>query len=182
MSFQDNDTDISVNDTSDTDDSDISSSEESATESPRAKKNYRFHKRRLIPASDDISENDFQKDFRMSKRCFEKFYEEVGPCLPKGLSTNKRSLKPKERLLAFLLKVGPNTTDYVNAFASEICRESIRKNVDIVLKALQKRFIKKHLRRPTREEAKNEADHFHRKTGFPKMVYAAIDGTHIGVQ
>jgi hypothetical protein len=42
-------------------------------------------------------------------------------------------------------------------------------------------FVEDHILLPSSREALHEADLFHARSGFPKIVWGAIDGTHITI-
>ena len=55
-----------------------------------------------------MNDRVFKRNFRMSKSTFEVLFQTIVLCLPPGLSPNKKSIHPRERLLIFLAFVGGN--------------------------------------------------------------------------
>ena len=85
-------------------------------------------------------------------------------------------------MLVFLIKMRDDCGDPLNCFASEISTSKIYENTTIVLTAMKKNFIRKYMDpNPSKADAIREARLFHNRTGFPRLVFAAIDGTHIKV-
>ena len=101
------------------------------------------------------------------------------PFLFVGLSSNKKSIHPRERLLIFLFHVGHNPTYEVSSYAHDISVGVIHQSVAIVNNALHDYFVPRYLRFPTAKEAEDSAIKF-RDEGFPgKIIYGCLDGTHI---
>ena len=77
--------------------------------------------------------------------------------------------------------MGDDISDYTNEFASEIAHATIHDNDSVMITAFKKHFLEKYLTAPTEDQAIKEARLFHARTGFPKLIFAAVDGTHIKV-
>ena len=74
------------------------------------RKQYKFCNRRLLDATTPENMNDrkFKALFRMSRATFEVLFQMIVMYLPPGLSPNKKSIHPRERVLIFLAFIGGN--------------------------------------------------------------------------
>ena len=92
--------DSSTSNSDDSTDSDSSStsSESSGDEVP--KKKYRFKSRRF--RYEEVSDNEFRRLFRMSRRTFQRLLENVEELLPMGESTNGNFFKKRTKVIVTL--------------------------------------------------------------------------------
>jgi hypothetical protein len=74
----------------------------------RNRRNYNFGRKRILQKANASTDAMFQKLFRMQRTTFAALMDEVGHLFPPGLSTNGFSVKPEERMLAFLKFIGGN--------------------------------------------------------------------------
>jgi hypothetical protein len=67
-------------------------------------------------------------------------------------------------------------------FSYEFSTGSIVKSNKIIIDALFDKFVGRHIRFPTREEAIKEAKLFCEASDFPApIIWAALDGTHVRI-
>ena len=118
----------------------------------------------------------------MDPDTFEELLEICQPHLPIGSSRNGKSITPRERLLAFLHYLSGNGFTRHEAGKHRTSYGAIGQNVTLCIRALFEPLVKKFIKLPTEEQGRDEADLFHQKSRcvFPKCVFCAIDGTHIG--
>ncbi len=76
------------------------------------KRSYKFHDRRLLQKSREITDTSFKKYFRMNRDTFCDLLELVRTHLPDGYSTNGKSLKTEEKLLCFLMYISSNMKNW----------------------------------------------------------------------
>ena len=96
-----------------------------------------------------------------------------------GLSTNKKSIHPRERLLIFLFHVGHNPTYEVSGYSHDISYGVIQESIMVVSDVLYKYLVPNYIKTPTPQEAEASANKF-KEEGFPaKAIWACLDGTHI---
>ena len=99
-----------------------------------------------------------------------------------GRSNHGKNITPRERLLSFLLKMGDDMGDSQNEGWCEISKSRIHDNTNVVLTAMKEKFIEKYITpNPSLQDCVTEARLFNRRTGFPTMIFAALDGTHVKV-
>ena len=67
------------------------------------------------------------------------------------------------------------------AYAHDMAYGVIVESIQIVLDALHDNFVNEWVKLPNCKEALEEATRFNLISGFPPLIYAAIDGTHIPV-
>ena len=183
---------VSSNNTNVDSSPDYSSDECSATDSIKnsSKKTYhtkfiekyKFGKRRILSATSarKMSDRKFKKLFHITKPCFEFILSNVEAKYPRqGMSTNKKSLCPRERLLIFLFCVSGDVRSEHAAFAfdcsANVIKESIRESILVLFDEIVPKFI----RVPNTEEGMKEADLFHLLSEFPAIVWGVIDGSHV---
>ena len=108
-----------------------------------------------------------------------------------GSSTNGRSLRPAERLATFLYSMRSNNFNYFAGHANDLDESTVAKNTTVVVNALNPRvpgflgdrpsFVQRHIYIPGREKSLEDARNFGLSSGFPEIVWALVDGTHIEV-
>ena len=119
---------------------------------------------------------------RMTKATFLKLEDEILEFIPIGKSKNGKSLCPRERLMIFLWKMGANSYIPHDEVTWETSRGVLSQSIDIVQKAFfkdtreRKNFIQRNIYLPNEQEAWAEACEFNRRTSFPKIAFAAVDG------
>ena len=69
-----------------------------------------------------------------------------------------------------------HATDFLGMSQSSVCQ-----SIDECLTVFCEHFVPLYNVLPTEEEARGEADEFHDYSGFPRIGWGAIDGTHIDV-
>ena len=67
------------------------------------------------------------------------------------------------------------------AYSHAMSEGSIYNCIDSTIKVLYEVAVPILIKLPNREEGQREANLFHEKSQFPRIVFAAIDGTHIRV-
>ena len=123
----------------------------------------------------------FQRMFRMSRNTFNRVLHMVAPHLPQGTSSNGMSITPEERLLVFLHWAGSGTTNLHGSYAHDMGEGTVYNCIDSVIEALYEHVAPEQIVLPTEEQARREADLFHAKSRFPRLIWGAIDGTHVDV-
>ena len=118
----------------------------------------------------------------MDPETFEEFLEICQPHLPIGSSRNGRSLVPRERLLAFLHFLSGNGFMRHEGGKHRTSTGAIDQNVTLCIRSLFEPLVKSFISLPSEDQGRDEAELFHQKSRsvFPKVVFSAIDGTHIG--
>ena len=118
----------------------------------------------------------------MTKETFLKLEDEVLEFIPIGKSRNGKSLCPRERLMIFLWKMGGNTYVRHDEVTWETSMGVISQSMNMVTKAFmmetreRKNFVDRNIYLPNEDEAWAEAVEFNRRTQFPKIVFASVDG------
>jgi hypothetical protein len=107
--------------------------------------------------------------------------DEIMPYMPPGLSSNGKSITPKERMLVFLFFASGSLFNNHASYAHGMSYGAIVESIDICINVLHKYLVPNYIRLPTQSEAKEEAELFHQASGFPALVWGAVDGTHIKV-
>ena len=120
----------------------------------------------------------------MDPYVFEDLLSICEPHLPPGSSRNGMSLKPRERLLAFLHFLSGDPFMKHEAYNMRTSVGALDRNILTCIECLHEPLVSRFIKWPSPEEALAEADLFHIKTHgkFPKLAMGAIDGTHIGVR
>ena len=148
----------------------------------RPGKEYRFHPRRILAESERMSDAKFRRIFRMTRRNFHRLLDWVGPHYPKqGDSSNGLSIKPIERLLVFLYWSGSGASNMHGAYSHAMSEGSIFNCIDSTIKVLHDVIVPHLIKLPNPEQGQREANLFNEKSQFPRIVFSAIDGTHIRV-
>ena len=143
---------------------------------------YHFHLRRILDCSEQMSPGCYQAIFRMSKEISEKIYQEICMQLPPGLSSNGKSIHPRERFLIYLFHIGHNTTQSVESYSHDISKGVIWKSIKKVNEVMFHHFVPKYLKFSTPEEAEESAKKFQDDGFGAKVIWACLDGTHILVR
>jgi hypothetical protein len=119
----------------------------------------------------------------MSRGVFELLFDDVGQHLPAGLSTNKKSLSGRERLLTFLFHASGAMFNRHSSYAHQMSYGAVCQSITICIDVLHKVIVPQYIQLPTEEEAKIQAELFHQNShcAFPPIVWGAIDGTHVTV-
>ena len=137
---------------------------------------------RLLWFFDNASPASFKSAMRMTKATFLKLEDEILEFIPIGKSRNGKSLCPRERLMIFLWKMGANSYIPHDEVTWETSRGVLSQSIDIVQEAFfkdtreRKNFIQRNIYLPNEQEAWAEACEFNRRTSFPKIAFAAVDG------
>ena len=123
----------------------------------------------------------FQRFTGLTRPDFARLEQLVTPHLPQGLSTNGQSLLPVERLLVFLNWARTGCTNLQGAYNHGISEGSHSNCIDTVIDAMFDNVVDQLIVLPDEQEARREADLFHQASGFqfPRIAFAAIDGTHV---
>ena len=100
-----------------------------------------------------------------------------------GLSTNRRSLVPEEKLLLFLYFISGDIPSHHHRMSADISlgclNESIHESVNVLFDHIVPRYIKL----PNNPQGRAEARLFSLKSGWPvENIWAATDGTNIRVR
>ena len=108
-------------------------------------------------------------------------FNTLGPHLSTGVSSNGRNLEPLEMVYAFLYSGSGDmyqrhATDFLGMSQSSVCQ-----SINECLNVFSEHFVPLYNVLPTEEEARGEADEFHEYSGFPRVGWGAVDGTHIDV-
>jgi hypothetical protein len=143
---------------------------------------YKFRDRRILETSREMSEEDFQRLYRMPRRVFDLLFDEMFPYLPPGLSPNKMSITAKERLFAFLFFASGSIPNRHSSYAHNMSYGAISESITICIDVLHSHLVPNYIRLPTASEAREEAQLFNLGSGFPPIVWGAVDGTHIRVR
>ena len=99
-----------------------------------------------------------------------------------GMSTNKKSIHPRERLLIYLFHIGHNPSYDVSAYSHDISKGVIAQSIKLVNNALYDYLVPRYIKFPTPQEAEASAEKF-KEQGFPaKLIWGALDGTHVLVR
>ena len=119
----------------------------------------------------------------MDPDVFEDLLTICEPHLPEGQSRNGKSLKPRERLLAFLHFLSGDPFMKHEAYTMRTSVGALDQNILTCIRSLHEPLVSRFIKWPTPEEALTEAEIFTNKSyeKFPKVAMAAIDGTHIEV-
>ena len=142
---------------------------------------YTFHERRIFPKSQQLSDYKFQRIFGVSRPNYDRLATLVCPHLPPGLSTNGKSLTPDERLLVFLNWARTGNTNIQSEFCHGISEGAVHDSLVKVIDAMYTHVCPQLIKLPNETEARHEADLFYNCSGFPRIAFAAIDGTHVKV-
>ena len=115
-------------------------------EDPPAKRPYKFHKNRDLEDPEEIrTEKDFALVFRMSRSTFEKLLKMVAFKFPRlGLSTNGKSLSPRQRLLMFLHMCGSDTPGIYRRHNYQLSAGCINENMTVCIDVLYQGNIIPH--------------------------------------
>ena len=175
----------------------------------RPKRKYKFNKNRNIEDPNEYSDKDFRDVFRMSRQTFDLLLDIVANKFPRlGLSPNKKSIIPRQRLLMFLLIAGSDTPGCYRKHNFMLSHGCITDNMSVCIDVLydgknddyehvyNKQFNnifllvselvinQKMICLPKEEEAKTEALLFSQKARgpFPPIIFCSIDGTHVRVE
>ena len=119
--------------------------------------------------------------FRMDPEIFEELLDICAPHLPIGSSRNGKSLSPRERMHLFLYYLSSNAYTRHMVGKMRTSYGAISGNSILCTRALFEPLVKRFINLPTESEARYESELFHAKsqTVFPKIVFGAIDGTHV---
>ena len=147
----------------------------------RPPREYRFHPRRILSESRRMSDAKFRRIFRITRKNFQKLLDLVEPHLPEGNSSNGLSIKPIERLLVFMYWSGTGSSSLHSGYAHAMSEGTVWNCIDSVLKVLYEEVVPQLIELPDGNEARRQAEIFHQKSKFPRIIYAAIDGTHVRV-
>jgi hypothetical protein len=130
-----------------------------------------------------MSDVEFKNLYRMTRPMFDQFLEEFGEHLPIGRSSNKMSLSPRERLLTFLHFASGAMFIRHSSYSHCMSYGSVVESISKCIEALHQHLVPVYIRLPTSEEAKVEAELFHKDSHcrFPPIIWGAIDGTHVRV-
>jgi hypothetical protein len=104
---------------------------------------------------------------------------ELAPHFPIGHSVNGKNITPDERMLVFLMFAAGDKTVWDMEFTYEFSTGSVIKSNAMCIQILFENFVGRHVKMPTQEEAIKEAKLFSAASGFPPIVFGAIDGTHV---
>ena len=143
---------------------------------------YRFHPRRILSESRRMSDAKFRRIFRITRRNVAKLLDMIEPYLPQGNSSNGMSIKPIERLLVFLYWSGSGSSSLHMGYAHDMAEGTIWECIDSIIDVLYDVVVPQLIQLPDENEARRQANLFHDKSrGFPRIVFGAIDGTHVRV-
>lgn len=143
-------------------------------------RSYSFRNRRSDELVASMNSKRFKRTFRVSTTLFDHLENFLSPMLAGVGSSNGKSLQPREKLLVFLAFVGHNLNYITISGMFEISMGSVS---NIIHQVIQVLFVhrKEFIRLPTAREARTSADKFSRLSGFPPLLFAIMDGTHIPV-
>ena len=128
-----------------------------------------------------MSDAKFRRIFRITRRNFGKLLYMIEPYLPQGNSSNGMSIKPIERLLVFLYWTGSGSSSLHSGYAHNMSEGTIWNCIDSIIDVLYDVVVPQLIQLPDENEARRQANLFHAKSGFPRLVFGAIDGTHVRV-
>ena len=149
---------------------------------PKKKRNYHFRQRNLLRLFEEETDAGILKLFRMSRSQIKILFELVRDSLPQGNSRNGKSIKPFERLLTYLYYLGSNLQYYHSGVSHGLSEGAVCESIHMVNQIVFDEVVPKYICVPTQEEAKMEAELFSQKSGFPPIVWASLDGTHVEIR
>ena len=149
---------------------------------PKKKRNYHFRTRNLLRLFEEETDAGILRLFRMSRSQIMILYELVRDSLPEGHSRNGKSIKPLERVLMYLYYLGTNLQYFHSGVNHGLSEGSVCESIHMVNQVVFDEVVPKYICVPTEEEAKMEAALFSQKSGFPPIVWASLDGTHVEIR
>ncbi len=107
--------------------------------------------------------------------------EEVQGWFSPGMSTNGKSLVPKERILVFLMFCAGNNLGWISRYGHEMSAGAVHSCIHTCITIFSRMLVPRYVKLPTAEQSKKEALDFQRISTFPPIAWAAVDGSHIKV-
>jgi hypothetical protein len=131
---------------------------------------------------DDISDQCWKKNFRMTKEAFLKLADEIRDLVSPSTNTpNYRFLTTEKKLAITLYYLKDKGSLWMTANTFGVHECTVSKTVPIVCDAINKRLGPKLLRLPsTEEEMKIKCAQFEMKYGM-YQAFGCVDGTHIRI-
>ena len=109
------------------------------------------------------------------------FFIDAGPHFPIGQSSNGRNLEAVEMVYAFLYSASGDEFQRHAANHLGMSQSSVCHSIDVCLNVFYDILVPLYNVLPTEQEAKNEAEELHLRSGFPPIGWGCIDGTHFPV-
>ena len=154
-------------------------------ETRKKRKEYIWKKRRVLDEFKDMEDITFQHNFRMSKDTFNVFADQVRDRFNSPGSTNGKSILPEEKLLHFLFYFGRMDDSVSAAWSQNVSHTAMMNAVKEVIDILNPQdnqsinFCDENIFLPSEDMARREALNFSAASGFPPLLWANADGSHV---
>ncbi len=113
---------------------------------------------------------------------FDELVSRVQAFLRPGLSRNGKSLRPNERVMVFVVYLATNSVFWFKKFSYGISKSTVWNCIHECIDAFMETFVADNIQLPNRIQALQEAQLFHDMSGFPKICWSALDGSHIALK
>ncbi len=113
---------------------------------------------------------------------FDSIVSDVKDSLPPGASRNGKSLTPNERVMIFVIYLTTNSFLWFKTYAHGISKTTIWNCIHECISGFMENFVPDNILLPNREQALREAELFSEMSGFPRVVWGSIDGSHMALR